>query len=105
MTIIELTCCFESNLKKSREYKIDRYRCIEEETTIPINKCNKIFVEITNTGFVGKDIREYTKIFKGTDVNTKRMIEKMMEVAIRCSFYIYTRRSAKWNKPNLLTFY
>ena len=31
---IELTCCFETNLINSRNYKIDRYRNLEEDCNL-----------------------------------------------------------------------
>ena len=105
MWIIELTCCFEKNPIKSRNYKENKYVRIENEILIPYSRCNKIYVEITNTGLVGKEIDHFLKMFQGTDINTSRMIQKIMEVAIRCSFYIYTRRNTTSNNPKLLTYH
>ena len=52
--------------------------------------CNKVFVEATNTGLVSKHIMEFSDLFKNTGINTERLIQKIMEVNLRCSFFIYT---------------
>ena len=107
LTIVELTVCFDTNPIKSRNGKIVKYSDIQKELTKVHGqkKINKIFVEITNLGFVTTNIKDFTNLFKNTDINTTRMISKMTEVAIRCSFYIYIRRNKPWTNPEILVYY
>ena len=96
LTIIELTCCFETNIIKSRDYKIKKYCNIEKEV---INRTytikSKIFAEITTLGFISSNIKYFTSLFKGTDINMNRMLKKVTETAIRCSYYLYTQMVKK----------
>ena len=34
----------------------------------------------------------------------KHIIRKMMNIAIRCSYYVFCRRNKAWNNPDLLDF-
>ena len=53
LTVIELTCCFETNIIKSSNYKIKKYSNIEKEVTNRHYTIkSKIFVEITTLGFI-----------------------------------------------------
>ena len=102
---IELTCCFETNTRKSREYKINRYQKLEEDWTVPFTTFKKIYVEVTSLGLVTKDIKAFVSLFKGTDINTHRMITKLMETAVRCSYFLYVSRNKVWQEQKLLQFY
>ena len=102
-----MTCCFETNVIKSRGYKIKKYENIENEV---INRTytikNKIFVEITTLGFISSNIKYFLRLFKDTDVNTDRMTKKVSETAARCSSYLYTQRKNKqWTRKDILKFY
>ena len=108
LTVIELTCCFETNIIKSRDYKIKKYSNIEKEVTNRHYTIkSKIFVEITTLGFISSNIKYFTSLFKGTDINTNRMLKKVKETAIRCSYYLYTKRTNKqWlRNKDILKFY
>ena len=58
VSAIELTCCFELNMKKARDYKATRYWELERQ--MKSNKSIKlILVEITILGIVARDIRMF----------------------------------------------
>ena len=102
---VELTCCFETNTNKSRAYKVDRYINLEEDCIIPFSSFKKIYVEVTSLGCVTKNFKEFTSLFKGTNINTHRMTSKIMETAIRCSYFLYVNRNKRWEEQKLLEFY
>ena len=77
VSAIELTCCFELNTKKARDYK---------------------------SGMVTRDIRMFESFLNALGLNSDRTIIKRMEVCIRASFYIYCRRNSTWNNHALLDF-
>ena len=56
---IELTCCFETNLAKSREYKIQKYQSIENDCYETNVSVEKLFVEVTSLGFTPRVIRTF----------------------------------------------
>ena len=92
MAVIELTCPYETNTTKSREYKETRYEEIKSELRAPPSNFPLIFLEVTSLGFVTKNVKKIKRY----------LIEKLQEVAIRCSYLIYCRRNKNWNEPNLI---
>ena len=96
LTIIELT--------KSREYKETRYKEIKSELLTPPSNFQLIFLEVTSLGFVTKNIKTFRNFLKSTNINERYLIEKLQEVAIRCSYLIYCSRNKNWNEPNLISY-
>ena len=103
VTAIELTCCFELNTKKARDYKATRYQELEKQM-ISNKSLKLILVEITTLGIVTRDIRMFESFLNDLGLNSDRTIIKCMEVCTRASFYIYCRRNLTWNNPDLLDF-
>ena len=104
--IVELTCCFETNLQKSREYKIERYRNIGDDLIDQSKKLRKVFIEISSLGFHTKQINDFKLLCKlSSTINIDRLMSKLSEVAIRCSYYIYTQRNNNWTNQDVLKFY
>ena len=54
---LELTICFETNLVKSREYKVNKYRNLEKELCNTSKPFKLIFVEFSSLGFYSKEIK------------------------------------------------
>ena len=103
--IIELTCCYETNCYKSREYKANKYKDIDKDCVNVFQEWNKIYVEVTSLGLVTKNIKFLKAIFKNTNINYDQMLGKAMEVALRCSYYVYIKRNDPWDNPEILTFH
>ena len=55
--ILELTCCFETNSERSREFKIDKYKEIKKDCKKTFKVWKKIFIEVTTLGLVPKQIQ------------------------------------------------
>ena len=104
MTVIELTCRYETNATKSREYKETRYKEIKSELFTPPSNFQLIFLEVTSLGFVNKTIKPVRNFLKSININERYLIEKLQEVAIRCSYLIYCRRNKNWNELNLISY-
>ena len=104
--IIELTCCFETNLINSRNYKKERYRNIDKDVVDQARQIKKVFVEISSLGFYTKHIKDLKSLCKmDSNINTDRLLAKLTEVAVRSSYYIFTQRNKTWNQPDILKFY
>ena len=97
VSAIELTCCFELNTKKARDYKATQYQELEKQ--MKSNKSLKlILAEITTLGIVTRDIRMFESFLNDLGLNSDRtIIIKCMEVCIRASFCIYCT-NLTWNK-------
>ena len=90
---IDLTCCYKTNCYKNREYKA------------VFQEWNKIYVEVTSLGLVTKNIKSLKAIFKNTNINYDQMLGKAMEVALRCSYYVYKKQNDPRDNPEILTFH
>ena len=104
LTVIELTCPYKTNATKSPEYKETRYEEIKSELRTPPSNFQLIFLEVTSLGFVTKNIKTFRNFLKSININERYLIEKLQEVAIRCSYLIYCRRNKNWNEPNLISY-
>ena len=103
VSAIELTCCFELNTKKARDYKSTRYQELGKQIKSK-QSLKLILVEITTSGIVTRDIRMFELFLNDLGLNSDKTIIKCMEVCIRVSFYICYRRNLTWNNPDLLGF-
>ena len=90
VTIIELTCPYETNTKSAREYKEKRYEQLRYELLTPTSHFELILLEITSLGFVTKDVKTMKSFLKTLNINAEYVIRKLQEVAVRCSYYIFT---------------
>ena len=61
--IIELTCCFETNTKKIRRYKMEKCKDIENDCNRQFKNFQKIFIEITSLGLITHNIKEIYRLF------------------------------------------
>ena len=104
ITIIELTCLFETNFSKSHEYKARRYNNLRNALITPRAQFNLILFEISNLGFVGKAIKTFSKFLKELKLDDERIINKWQEVAVRTSYFIYCRRRKDWTDPEPMSY-
>ena len=68
-------------------------------------KLTKFYVEVTSMGFVPKENDLFYKFLNKHDINTERLISKVGETALRCSYYLYTQRNKAWDEKEILKFY
>ena len=104
LTVIELTCPYETNTTKFCEYKETRYKEIKRELLIAPSNFQWIFLEVISLGFVTKNIKSFRNIPKSINTNERYLIEKLHKVTIRCSYFIHCRRNKNWNEPNLISY-
>ena len=103
MYIIELTICFETNLKKSREYKSTRYQYLAENVFDKTKDIELILVEISSLGFYTEDIVSFKDLIKSLKQDSKRILDKLCETA-HTTYTIVVLRSGVWTNPELLLF-
>ena len=94
LTVIELSCCYETNFVKNCNYKIERYSKLQDLCVDKNLRVTKLYVEVSSPGVLLKNIQGFRIFCKQYDcINVMRMMEKLSEVAIRSSYIIYTRRN------------
>ena len=106
MVVVELTCCFETNTGRSRQYKQKRYKNLRSQLLkVPCSNFRVLFLEITTLGFIGKQsLCHFTKFCKEVKIDSDRAIYKCMETAVRATYCIFCRRNKAWTDPELLLF-
>ena len=93
VTVIELSCCYETNFVKTRNYKMKSYSELQD-LYIDVNfRVTELYV-VSSLGVLPKNIQEFRNFCKQYDCrNVMRMMEKLSEVTIRRSYFIYTRKN------------
>ena len=99
ITAIELTCPFELNIIKSREYKENKYRESKKDKRFTL-----ILFELTSLGFISKNIKEMRTLLQKLNIDDYYVIKKFTEVSICCSYMIYCKRNKDWPNPELLSY-
>lgn len=102
LVVVELTCPYETNIISSRNYKAAKYKELKLDLIKPVNEIKLILLEITSLGFVGKSSKEFSTFLKQNNININ--MNKLCEVSLRCSYYIYCRRNKSWTQPELLSY-
>ena len=80
---IELTCPYETNTEKSREFKKRRYENIKKELITPTSNFKLMLLEIKSLGFTTNDFRCFKDFMLKLILDFERIIYKCQEVAIR----------------------
>ena len=104
ITILELTCPFETDFNKSHEFKAKRNNNLRKALITLSAQFNLILLEISTLGF-GKMIKTFSKFLKELKLDDERIIDKYQEdqeVAVRTSYYIYYRRTKDWTDSELV---
>ena len=90
---------------KTRNYKVERYSKLQDLCVDKNFRATKLYVEVSSLGFLPKNIQEFRNFCKQYDcINVMRMMKKLSEVAIKSSYFIYTRRNKGWENPEILEF-
>ena len=99
ITIIELTCPFETNCNKSHEFKVGRYNNLRNALITLRAQFNLILLNISTQGFAGKMIKTFSELLKQLKLDDERIINKCQEVAIRI-----VSKKKEWTDPELVSY-
>ena len=106
LTGLELSCFYETNFVRTGNYKIEHYCKLQDLCPDRNFRVTKLYVEVFSLGVLPKNIREIRNFCKQYDcINVMRMMKKLSEVAIRSSYFIYTRRNKEVENLEILKFY
>ena len=101
--IVELTVGFESNLKANSERKLNLVASLSSS----YNEVKFINVSMSALGVFDKSYESLTKMLKDLDVEVsiqRLLLSKIMNIAIRLTYYIFCRRNKDWTDPDLKDF-
>ena len=97
---------YESNLRSNAERKKQKYRELVQQLKNDLEKVNFINLSIRAWGINHKsttDFIDMMKTLKFDKRTTNYTIKKITNIAIRPSYYIFSRRNKEWTDPELMT--
>src|SRR5437867_10782434 len=95
ISVLELTCCYEQNLDKSRMYKTSQYSNLKKRSSL--NLPVKVFtLEISSLGFA--DFSNLKKFCTSANVSVLEAdsLGRLGELSLRYSFFIFCSRHKTW---------
>ena len=105
--ILELTLGFQSNIQINSDRKASKYSSLLLYLEHFYSDVNFIKLSMSTLGIMGKSSESLLLMFGDLklDKNAQNhVITKVMNIAIRCSHYIFCRRNKSWTNPDLLDF-
>ena len=69
IVVIELTCCFKTNLVHSRNFKIEKYKSIKRYSKVTVKKIETFSIKMPPLGFVAKIFKRLEKILLKININ------------------------------------
>ena len=93
-------CAFINSCFNSNTFSIfaERFKPVSESHTF------RILLKLTSLGFVSKNIKEMRTLLQKLNTDDHYVINKLTEVAIRCSDMIYSKRKKDCPNPELLSY-
>ena len=105
--ILELTVGFESNLKINSDRKLNKYRPLITALSTSYQEINFINMSMSALGVLESSCDSLFNLLKSLDlpeIHQKRLVSKVMAIAIRSTYYIFCRRNKDWTDPDLMDF-
>ena len=103
--ILELTVGFESNIQINSDREASKYSSLILDLKHTYSDVKFVNLSMSTIGIMGKSseslllMLDDLKLDKPTQ---KYLIRKVMNIAIRCTYYIFCCRNKPWSNPNLL---
>ena len=105
--ILELTVGFESKLKINSDRKLSKYRPVLTSLSTSYQEINFINMSMSALNVLESSCDSLLKLLKSLDlpeIHQKRLVSKVMVIAIRSTYYIFCRRNKDSTDPDLMDF-
>ena len=105
--ILELTVGYETNLRNNINRKHEKYKELIRELNNHFTTIKFINLSISAIGVFEKESSTFLKMLKDLDIDEnhiKYCIKKIINIAIRSTYYIFCCRNKEWTKPELMKF-
>ena len=87
LTVIELSCCYETNFVKTRNSKVERYSKLQDLCVDKNFRVTELYVKVSSLEFLPKNIQKFRNFCKQYDcINVMKMMEKLSEVDVSMMF-------------------
>ena len=105
--ILELTIGFETNIKSNSDRKASKYNPLHQELGSKYKEIKFINLSLGGLGTVGSSSESFINLLKCLEVSQPiqpSILSKMINITIRCTYFIFCRRNKLWTDPDLLAF-
>ena len=105
--VLELTVGFETNIEINSNRKATKYRPLLLDLKPWYREINFVTISMGALGILESSSDSLLQMMKelGIDNSTQTvMSEKIMNIAVRCTYYVVCRRNKAWTNPELLNF-
>ena len=104
--VLELTCCYETNISKSISRKAQKYDQLIKDlsTTRDIVFINLV---ISSVGTIAKESKSLIDMLEKIGLNDNEInvtLKKLINITIRSTYFIFCKRDSEWPNSDLLTF-
>ena len=105
--ILELTLGFESNIQINSDRKASKYSSIILDLKHAYFDVQFVNLPMSTLGIMGRSSESLLLMLEDLKLDKnaqKHIIRKIINIAIRCSYYVFCRRNKSWTNPDLLDF-
>ena len=102
--ILELTIGFETNIQVNRDRRALKYNPLHHSLRSTYRQINFINLSLGALGTVGSSSDSFSELLKAVDFDSKTqkaILSRIMNITIRCTYYIFCCRNKPWTIPNL----
>ena len=102
--ILELTIGFETNIQVNSDRKGLKYNPLHHSLRSTYRQINFINLSLGALDTVGSSSDSFSELLKAVDFgnNTqKAILSRIMNITIRCTYYIFCCRNKPWTSPKL----
>ena len=103
--VLELTVGFDSNIKINNDRKATKYHPLIANFQRSYSTVKYVNLSMSALGILGTSSESFLSML--TDLNfdkktKKHALLKSMNIAIRCTYYIFCRRNKSWKNQEML---
>ena len=102
--ILELTIGFETKIKANSDRKALKYNPLHHSLRSTYRQINLISLSLGALGTVGSSSDSFSELLKTIDFDStmqKAILSRIMNITIRCTYYIFCIRNKPWTSPKL----
>jgi hypothetical protein len=110
ISLVKLTCPWDTEADKARDCKISRYVCLKEELSNQGWDCGLYTIEVGARGHISKVVKDRLQslfrswVAPGHTSGVAQMIKYASWISLVCSFSIFqTRNDTVWITPHLVS--
>ena len=104
---LELTVGFESNIQINSDRKASKYSSLILDLKHTYSDVKFVNLSMSTIGIMGKSSESLLLMLDDLNLDKPTqnyLIRKVMNIAIRCTYYIFCCCNKPWSNPNLLDF-